>query len=283
VEPACVLAGRGSDEGIDLLTRAFCRSGRDAVLVCPPTFGMYAVAAKIQGAEVVSVPLLPHSGFALDAAGVLAALSERVRIIYLCSPNNPTGNSFDRDAMAGIVAAAAGRALVVIDEAYLEFSGEPSMAGLMASWPHVVVLRTMSKAQGLAGARLGVLIAHHAIVSLLRKIIPPYAITQSTIEMALLALESPQQAVIAFRIKELVRERERLSRALSLSPQVRRVWQSAANFVLSQFVDATTAFERGRAAGLLVRTYLGTPELEQCLRITIGTAEQNDRLIRSLS
>jgi histidinol-phosphate aminotransferase len=181
VEPSCLLPGRGSDESIDLLLRGFCRAGIDNVIICPPTFGMYAVAARIQGASVREVPLLASQGFALDADAVLAACDANTRIVFLCSPNNPTGNVMDPASVRKILEALAGRALVAVDEAYIEFCGDASLARRLADHPHLVVLRTLSKAYGLAGARVGSLIASTEIVQLLAKVIPPYSIPQLTI------------------------------------------------------------------------------------------------------
>jgi histidinol-phosphate aminotransferase len=283
VAPAQLLVGRGSDEGIDLLTRAFCAAGRDAVIVCPPTFGMYAVAARIQGAGVVAVPLRRDAGYALDLPAIRTALAPAVRLVYLCTPNNPTGNELAEADVLGVLEACAGRALVVVDEAYAEFGGHPGYARRLADFPHLVVLRTLSKAQGLAGARVGSLIASPAIVALLRKIIPPYAMAQPTVEAALKALQAPAQAVARERIVATVAERARLAAALAPLPAVRRVWPSAANFLLVEFVDAGAALRAIMDAGLIVRDFRGAAGLGEALRLTIGTPEQNDRLIRSLA
>jgi len=163
-----VLVGRGSDEAIDLLVRAFCRAGVDKVVTCPPTFGYYKVAARIQGAAVVEVPLR-QADFSLDSDEVLNAAAG-AKIVFLCSPNNPTGNLLDRDAVLGIVRALERSALVCVDEAYLEFSGASGLASLIATLPNLVVLRTLSKAYALAGARCGTLLAHPVLVELLKRI-----------------------------------------------------------------------------------------------------------------
>jgi len=284
VPPACALACRGSDEAIDLLVRAFCSAGRDAVLVCPPTFGMYTVAARIQGAAVVAVPLARDSGYALDVPAIEAHLAAGdARLVFLCSPNNPTGNLLAGADVQRVIAAARGNALVVIDEAYLEFATAQSWARLIAAEPHVVVLRTLSKANALAGARIGTLIADPRIVQLLRKVIPPYAIAELCIEAARLALAPAQQRITRERIATLVAERERLRAALASLPCVARIWPSAANFLLVEFDDAAGAVARTQRAGLLVRDFSGRPGLGQALRITVGSPQQNDQLIRSLA
>ena len=284
VPPAELLVGRGSDEGIDLLTRAFCRAGEDSVIVCPPTFGMYSVAARIQGAGVIRVPLLDaEHGFALDVPQVLAHCDARVKLVYVCSPNNPTGNRIDAGSLLALADAIAGRALLVLDEAYVEFSGAPSLANEVAGRPYLAVLRTLSKAHGLAGARCGALIAAPEIVSLLRKIIPPYAMTQPTIESVLAALEPAQLSAAAERVALIRTERARLAEHLTALPGVIRVFPSDANFLLVELRDASSAFARARTAGLLVRDVRAQPGLGRHLRITVGTPEQNARLIAALA
>jgi histidinol-phosphate aminotransferase len=282
VEPSRLLVGRGSDEAIDLLTRAFCAAGHDSVVVCPPTFGMYAVAASIQGASVIDVPLRRDAGFALDTPAVIAALRPGVKLVYLCSPNNPTGNLIPETDVVAVLRAAAGRALVVVDEAYMEFAGSPGFASRLDEFPHLVVLKTLSKAHGLAGARIGALLAMPQVVALLRKIIPPYAIPQPTVEAVMQALEEPQLAVTRERVATVVHERERLAVALAATPGVERVWPSAGNFLLVDFADAGAAFTAICGAGLLVRDFRSKPGLARALRITVGSPTQNDRLIRSL-
>jgi histidinol-phosphate aminotransferase len=283
VSPASLLVGRGSDEAIDLLTRAFCRAGSDAVLVCPPTFGMYSVSARIQGAGVVQVPLLAADGFALDEQAVLESCTPAVKLIFLCSPNNPTGNLLDEAAILRLARRLAGRALLVIDEAYIEFAARPSLARLVAELPNLAILRTLSKAHGLAGARCGALIADPEIIVLLRKIIPPYAIAQLTLEAVLERLTPEARAQSRSRLEVLLAERRRLAAALARLPRVTKVWPSDANFVLAEFEDAGGALARAREARLLVRDARGYPGLGRALRITVGTPEQNGRLLEAWS
>lgn len=279
--PEQVLVGRGSDEGIDLLTRAFCRAGQDAVLVCPPTFGMYAVAARIQGAGVVEAPLRAATGFALDVERLVAALAG-VKLVYLCTPNNPTGSSLAPTDVETVIAAAAGRALVVIDEAYAEFSSAPSWVARIDSAPHLVVLRTLSKAYGLAGARIGTVIAAPQVIALLRRIIPPYALAQPTVEAALAALQPMQLEIMRARRDDILRERTRVAAALPTRAGVRRVWPSDGNFLLVEFADAGRALQQIADAGLIVRDFRGASGLGEVLRITIGTPAQNERMLDSL-
>ena len=275
-----LLPGRGSDESIDLVVRAFCRAGVDNVILCPPTFGMYAVAARIQGAAVREVPLLRDRGYALDVEGVLAACDANTKIVFLCSPNNPTGNTMGPADVETLLKTLASRALVVVDEAYIEFSGAPSLAASLARYPNLVVLRTLSKAFGLAGARVGSLIAAAPIVQLLGKVIPPYSIPQLTIEAVLATLTGPQVVIQRERVAQVRGERERLRAGLANKSTVLRVWPSVANFLLVDFADPEATLAAARDAKLLIRDMRGsTPG---ALRISVGTPEQNDRLIRSL-
>ena len=278
-----VLPCRGSDEAIDLLTRAYCREGRDAVLLTPPTFGMYSFAARIQGAAIIEVPLRREAGYALELPALLAALTPGVRLVYLCSPNNPTGNLLDRATVLDCARALAGRALLVVDEAYVEFSAAPSLATELGTHPGLIVLRTLSKAYALAGARCGVLLAHPDIVALLQRVIPPYAITQLSIEAVLRTLRPEQLAAVRERVQAVLRERGRLAEELARQPGVLRVWPSAANFLLVEFADPAAVLARVHAAGLLVRDLRRVATLGQALRISVGSPEQNDRLLLSLA
>ena len=281
VQPAQLLPGRGSDESIDLVVRGFCRAGVDNVIICPPTFGMYSVAARIQGAEVREVPLVREHGFALDAGAVLAACDANTRVVFLCSPNNPTGNALEPAAVEQVLVALANRSLVVVDEAYIEFSGAESLAASLHRFPNLVVLRTLSKAFGLAGARVGSLIADPEIVALLSKVIPPYSIPQLTIEAVLATLAPAQLAIQRERVSQVRAERERLRAALESKSSVRKIWPSVANFLLTDFAAPEEALAAARAAKLLIRDMRSVSP--QSLRISVGSPEQNDRLVRSLA
>jgi histidinol-phosphate aminotransferase len=275
-----LLVGRGSDEAIDLLVRAFCRAGVDRVAITPPTFGFYKVAARIQGADVIEVPLR-RPDFALETEAVIEA-GGRAKIVFLCSPNNPSGNLLDETAMLAVCRALAGKALVCVDEAYLEFTDRRSLATRIADFPNLVVLRTLSKAYALAGARLGTLVAAEEIVALLKRIIPPYALPASTVEHVLALTEAPQRAMAADRIRTLRTEREAVRARLDRTTIVRRVFPSDANFLLVEFSDARRALEAGKSVGLLMRDFSRTPGLADCLRISIGTPAQNERLLAAL-
>jgi histidinol-phosphate aminotransferase len=282
VAPNMLLAGRGSDELIDLLIRSYCRAGQDKVIICPPTFGMYGVAARIQGAAVLEVPLQAQAGWRFDPQALRARCDAGVRLIFLCSPNNPTGNRLDTEAILELARDLEGRALLVVDEAYVEFAAAASLVARVADRPGLVILRTLSKAYGLAGARCGALIGHADVVALLRKVIQPYAITQLTIEAVFRALEPATLEQARAHVALLLAERSRVAAALGATAGVLRVWPSEANFLLVEFADAASALQRARAAGVLVRDLRAAAGLARALRISIGTAEQNERLLASL-
>jgi histidinol-phosphate aminotransferase len=282
VDASQVTVGRGSDEGIDLLVRAFCAAGRHDIVTCPPTFGMYRFAAAVQGAGVVEVPLRAADGFSLDAESVIAACSPATRLVFLCSPNNPTGNALDPVQMQRIVSTLDGRAVVVVDEAYVEFSADGSLVALLARHPNLVLLRTLSKAFGLAGARCGAVLASRELTELLRRIVPPYAVTVQTIEAVLDALTPARLLESKAQVERLRSERGRLFARLSRLSLVAQVWPSESNFLLLRSHDADRLLAAGIRGGLLVRDVRSQPGLGDCLRVTIGTPEQNDRLVSSL-
>jgi len=276
-----LLITRGSDEAIDLLVRAYCRAGEDAVLICPPTFGMYRVAAEIQGARVIGVPLLREARFALDTTRLLACCDRRVKLVFLCSPNNPTGGLLSEKSILETLDALDGRALLIVDEAYIEFSERPSLTAYLPRRPHLAILRTLSKAHGLAGARLGALVADPEVITLLQKLVAPYSITQLTLESALRLLSASHLRLLQRRIAEVRRERERLRAGLTQLPGVIEVFPSDANFLLARFRDPREMLRRSHDAHLLVRDARSYQGLEDALRITVGTTEQNDRLLRT--
>lgn len=278
-----VLAGRGSDEGIDLLVRAFCRAGQDGILICPPTFGMYKVSARIQGADVVEVPLLKERGFAFDVDAVLAAWRPQIKLVFVCTPNNPTGNLIDAAAIVALCEALAGKALVVVDEAYIEFAKAASVVERLPDFANLVVLRTLSKAYALAGARCGALIAHADIVSLLARVITPYSLPTHTIEAVLKFTDREHCAASLQRIDTILGERRRLSEQLAQQGLIRRVWPSDSNFLLVECVDADAVLRAAVATGLIIRDPRSNPALAGCLRISVGSPEQNQRLVRAIT
>lgn len=280
VEPAQVLVGRGSDEAIDLLVRAFCRAGQDAVVISPPTFGMYSVSAGIQDAAVIEVPL--RADFSLDVDGLLAQSAARVKLVFVCSPNNPTGNLVPLDKIERLAASLTDRALVVVDEAYIEFAGTPSATALLARHDNVVVLRTLSKAHALAAARVGTLLAHADIVALLRRILPAYPLPAPCVEAALAALTPPALAATRVRVAGLVEARGRLGEVLARIPGVREIFASSANFLLVRCTDAQGLYRRLLSAGVVVRDVSHHAALADCLRVSVGSDEDHRRLLAAL-
>jgi histidinol dehydrogenase len=282
VAPACLLATRGSDEAIDLLSRIYLRAGTDCILQCAPTFGMYQVAARIQGAGVIEFPLERARGWSLDPEKLLAAWHPDVKLVYLCSPNNPTANLLDTAALDAVCGALDGKAMVVIDEAYIEWSRTASLAPWLSRYRTLALLRTLSKAHALAGARIGALLAAPELIQLARRIIPPYSLAQPTVEAALHALEPAETAASHARLEALLEEREHLRRGLEASRLVETVWPSDSNFLLIDCRDADRFMQSSMAGGSIVRDLRANALLPRSLRVSVGTRAQNDALLDSL-
>ncbi|MFC3815793.1 histidinol-phosphate transaminase [Lysobacter sp. GCM10012299] len=283
--PGQLLAGRGSDEGIDLLVRAVCRPGGDAVLVTTPTFGMYAVSARLHGTRVVDVPLVESpQGWTCDFAAIAAAVRrEGVKLVFLCSPGNPTGTLLPLEDIASLAREVGGQALVVVDEAYLEYADAPSAIGLLPGQRNVVVLRTLSKAHALAAARIGSVIADADLIDLLRRCQAPYPLPAACTAQALQALAPTARELTAARVAAIRSERDALQSALSALTGVRRAYDSRANFVLARFDDAQAAFDSLLATGVVVRDMRAAPGLGDALRISLGTPEQNRQVLSALA
>ncbi len=278
-----ILVTRGSDEGIDLLLRAFCRAGQDSVLITPPTYGMYAVSAAIQNARVVSVPLIAEKSFALDADAILEVMTPAVKLVFLCSPNNPTGALLDRSAVLRLTKVLLGHAVVVVDEAYLEFAGTRSLTAELTANPNLVVLRTLSKAFGLAGVRCGVTLGSAALIGVLQKIIAPYPVPVPVLQAALTALSTDGLAAARASGQALVAERKRLAVALAKVPTVRRIWPSDSNFLLLEVVDSARVMSATRAAGVVLRDRSHDYGLANCVRMTMGTPEENNAALEVIT
>ena len=281
IDPAQLLVGRGSDEAIDLLVRAFCAAGEDAIAICPPTFGMYAVSARIQGAAVIEVPLTGE--FRLDADALLAAVTPRTKLVFLCSPNNPTGAVVPGSIVARIARELTDRALVVVDEAYMEFAGDVSAMSLLAHCSNVAVLRTLSKAYALAGARIGALVAQADVIALLRRIQAPYPLPLPCVEAALAALTPAAREEAAAHIALTVSERTKLATLLATLPNVRAVLPSAANFLCVRLDNAALTYRRLLDRGVVVRNVGAYPGLTNCLRVSVGTPQENASLMCALN
>ena len=269
-----IFLGNGSDEAIDLMFRLFCTPGRDNAVAIVPSYGMYAVAADINDVEVRGVTLGPD--FSLPVEELLAAADERTKLLFLCSPNNPSGNAFEADQLLDLIQRFPG--IVVLDEAYADFSTKGSLRAAVLEYPNLVVLQTFSKAYGMAGLRLGMAFADAYVIDLMNRVKYPYNISQATQELAFKALESSRDEEVA----EIIAQRERLISALPSFPFVKKVWPSDANFLLVQTDDADALYAHLLKDGVIVRNRSRVPLCSGCLRITVGTPAENDRLLKSL-
>jgi histidinol-phosphate aminotransferase len=272
-----LLITRGSDEGIDLLIRTFCAPG-DAVLILPPCFGMYALSAQVQGARVVEAPLV-DCGDRFDLPGDLDKKAQGCKLVFLCSPNNPTGNVIEPRTVRDLCRTRDGKGLVIVDEAYVEFQPGDSFTTLLDELPNLVVLRTLSKAHALAGCRIGTVIAHPSVIGLLRRIIAPYPLPTPTVNAALDALTPAALASQAERIAVLSTEKQRLVNTLHTVEGIRAIWPGNANFILVRVPDAARLVDEAASAGIRLRNQSAQRGLDQCVRITIGTPEENSALI----
>jgi histidinol-phosphate aminotransferase len=276
IAPQHIFLGNGSDECIDLLYRAFCVPGRDNVIINPPTYGMYAVSAHINDVEVRRAVLLDD--FQLDLVHLERLADEHTKIIWICSPNNPTANSINRQDIEVVLNNFPG--LVVIDEAYINFSRHRSFIQELTEYPNLVVLQTMSKAWGLAGLRLGMAFGSEAIIDVYNKVKPPYNINQATQDLALKALEEVGQ--VNEMIRALVAMREQLANGLAGLPCVLKVYPSDANFLLVKTTDARKLYDYLLKDGIVVRDRSKVELCAGCLRITVGTEGENEELLTAL-
>ncbi|MEM7573619.1 MAG: histidinol-phosphate transaminase [Bacteroidota bacterium] len=277
VEPSQIMLGNGSDELVDYVTRIFCRPGEDAVIALPPTFGMYKVAAGLNDAEFVSIPLTPD--FQLPVAQIEAAITERTKVLWICSPNNPSGNLMKREEVAYLLRIFPG--IVVIDEAYVEYTPEDSFIPELEKYPNLIITQTLSKAWGLAGIRLGAAYSSELITGFMRTIKPPYNVNILTQKEALKQLLQP--AKMQERVEFLVSERQRLAAALEKLGCVEHIFPSVTNFLLVRFTNGQAVYEHLLGEGIVVRNQTQQPNCANCLRITVGTAEENERFLKRLS
>jgi histidinol-phosphate aminotransferase len=268
--------GNGSDEAIDLLYRAFCEPGKDNVIILPPTYGMYEVSANINNVEIRKVNLLAN--FQLDLEGIAEAIDEHTKLIFICSPNNPTGNSIVRTDIETVLANFNG--LVVIDEAYINYAKQRTFIKELTEYPNLVVMQTFSKAWGLAALRLGMAFAARPVIDVLNKVKPPYNINQATQDIALEALQNISQ--VNDWIKITVEQRDKLSADLAALPIVKKVYPSDANFILVRVEDASSTYSTLVEQGIIIRDRSKVTLCEGCLRITIGTAQENKTLLNAL-
>ncbi|MEM7765157.1 MAG: histidinol-phosphate transaminase [Pseudomonadota bacterium] len=281
VSPDQLFVTRGTSEAIDLLIRCFCRPGVDRIVTCPPTFGMYQVYADVQGAAVHTVPLRLDQQDVLPVDDILSTWTGTTRLVFVTTPNNPTGQSVNPNAIRHLAETLDNKGLIVIDAAYIEFADSDAIMALRQI-PNIVILRTMSKAYGLAGARCGSLIGSPEVIDLVARVMPPYAVPTPSVETATAALVSESFSVMPTRVAHLIEQREIMRAALSKLPCVKRVWPSDANFLLVAFEDAAAALAVTEAAGYLLRDFSNAPGLTGCLRLSIGSDEDNQRVLAAL-
>lgn len=282
VRPDNLLITRGSDEGIDLLMRLLVRPGIDRVMTLPPCFGMYALYAQIQGAELVEVALTQgEHAWAVDWPSMEDA--DPCRVYFLCSPNNPTGNTLTPIEVLAFAKRVQGHGLVVLDEAYSEFSDQPSLVSTIEHQPNVVVLRTLSKGFGLAGARVGGVIAHPDLIAWLKRIIAPYPLPTPCVDAAMNALTPAALAEQAEQIERLQANKAVLCEALERSPHIKALWPGQANFVLIKVGDAADVMAHCAACGIELRDQSHQPKLDQCIRITVGSESETTALLACLN
>lgn len=268
--------GNGSDEAIDLVFRVFCVPGASNAVSIAPSYGMYEVAAAMNDIEFRKVQLRPD--FSMDTEAMLSAADSKTRLMFICSPNNPTGNSFPVEQIEDILERFGG--VVVLDEAYIDFSVRPSLTSLVKRYPNLIVLQTLSKARGMAGLRIGLAIADPAVIALMSKVKYPYNINVLAQKMALMKLD---EAAKDKAVAEIVGQRFRLEKELAKCPEVKGIYSSDANFLLVRFENPDEVYERLLAGGVIVRNRSKVSGCEGCLRITVGTPVENDRLLRLLS
>ncbi|WP_181306237.1 histidinol-phosphate transaminase [Rufibacter sp. XAAS-G3-1] len=276
VKPEQIFIGNGSDEAIDLLVRLVCEPGRDEVLLLPPTYGMYEVSANIHNIGLQRVPL--DERFQPVFEKIAEKQTDRTKILFLCSPNNPTGNILEPATVEKLITSFNG--LVVVDEAYIDFTDTPSWSTRLEEFPNLVVLQTLSKAWGMAGLRLGMAFASPEIISFLNKIKPPYNINAVTQELVSAALDKTAQLTDMLQV--IIAERTRLVEAFATLPLLEKVYPSDANFVLVQVPNANELYGYLLERGVVVRNRSTQPGCANCLRITIGTPTENDHLLESL-
>lgn len=282
-----ILMVRGVDEAIDLLMRAFCRPGVDSILITPPTYAMYEISARIQGAGVLeATQQASGGGFSVPTQDLLEtckASGESLKLVFLCSPNNPTGSSLEADQLAEICAEVEGQALVILDEAYVEFSSSPSLVERIEEFSNLVVLRTLSKAWGSAGARFGMAFAQPAIIRLLQKIRAPYPLSTPTIEAVAPLLTPANVERMRNRANDTRTRREQFARDLAALPIVAHVFPSDANFLLLRATDLRLFLQRCADCNVVVRDRSRVPGLEGCIRVSIGDDKSLATLLAGLA
>jgi len=279
--PDELLVTRGSSEAIDLVIRTFCRAGTDSVLMTSPTFSMYRHYAEVQGARLIEVKTQADQDFEIDIDEILEACEDTTRVIFVCSPNNPTGTTLPREALERLLERRGGASAVVVDEAYVEFGEHPSVTDLLDRYSNLLVLRTLSKALGFAGARCGAVAGQADVVRMLSAVQAPYALATPVVECVEDALQDDQLELAQQTVREITRERDRLAAALGQYGFVEKIWPSDANFLLVRVDNVDRVMRRCAEQKVLLRDFGG--DLESCIRISIGSGQENDQLLRALN
>ena len=279
-----VLSTRGADESIEILIRTFCEPGADSILICPPTYGMYAISAQTCGVAIEEVALDGNFDVDYDAlAQAVNAENSRVKIAFLCAPNNPTGNMLDKQKLIKLLQATQGKALIVADEAYIEFCPELSQAGLIAQHENLVITRTLSKAFALAAIRCGFTLAQESVIEMLAKVIAPYPVPAPVAQIATRALSAHGLTVMKMRVTRLNSNRQLLVSALKELDCVTEIFPATGNFVLVRFSDSAKVFAAFANDGIIMRDFASKARLENCIRITIGSKAEMQATLTSLN
>lgn len=279
VESSNLIVTRGADEGIELLIRTFCTPGKDNILICPPTYGMYAISAETCNVGVKKVPL--NEDFSLNVDGVCA--TDDVNVVFICAPNNPTGTQVARDDIKQVLTHFADKALVVVDEAYIEFDADNTWANDLKAYPNLVILRTLSKAFALAGLRCGFTLAQEPVIQALLKVIAPYPIPEPVAQIAGKALSTESLTLLQLQVDTINREKEILATALSEIDGIHLVGDRKANFILFRYAKSAALMQYLVSKGMLIRDQSKQLNLTNCLRVSIGSEEQNLRLMQLIN
>ncbi|AYN24407.1 histidinol-phosphate transaminase [Buchnera aphidicola] len=275
-----ILVTRGADEGIELLIKAFCEPGEDAIIYCPPTYDMYAINAKIANIEIKEIPTLKNT-WQIDLLNINSNL-DRVKLIYICNPNNPTGNIISKKDLKDLLKITLGRSFVVIDEAYIEFSPKNSMVNYLKKFPNLILLRTLSKAFALAGIRCGFTLAQEEVINVLNKVISPYPISTLVTDIAMQSLEKKALENMKNRVLQLNMNRVWLVNELKKNSYVKKIFDSHANYILVEFYMFEKIFQNLWEKGIILRNQNHKNNLKNCLRISIGSNLECVHLVKEL-
>lgn len=276
-----LLLTRGSDEAIDLLIRLFCNAGKDSIMICPPTFSMYAFYAQLQDAKIVEVPL-NQQNFQLNIPLIIEKWCPKIKIIFICSPNNPTGNLIKTEDIQLLCEKFSNQCIIALDEAYIEFSNASSMTSEFEKFKNLVILRTLSKAYGLAGIRCGLLLANQELIGLIKNIATPYAMSSLTLQAVKLSITPSRLKQITKQIQMIKLERKRLMSALTKIKCIKKVWKSDSNFIFIETNDAESISQNAKNNGILLRYITNQFLPGEYLRISVGLKRENNQLIQFL-